>query len=155
VVEDPRYANHTGIYFPLRSQTRTASRRRRARWLGRHAILISLLSISHIQQCSTKTISQTRAHPMHTQSRTRANDTLLEIAHATIIDFRRIKSEHRNRPYNRGKLLFHREQRASSLTHYRPAMPFGNRNIYFKGSFKFSIVKIKIYHPHRNRKLDN
>ena len=28
------------------------------------------------------------------------------------------------------------------LTHYRPAMPFGNRKIYFRGSFKFSIVII-------------
>jgi len=28
------------------------------------------------------------------------------------------------------------------LTHYRPAMPFGNRKKYLRGSFKFSIVTI-------------
>jgi len=28
------------------------------------------------------------------------------------------------------------------LTHYCPAVPFGNRNIYFRGSFHFSIVTI-------------
>ena len=27
------------------------------------------------------------------------------------------------------------------LTQYRPAMPFGNRKIYFRGSFQFSIFK--------------
>ena len=27
-------------------------------------------------------------------------------------------------------------------THYRPALPFGNRKIYFRGSFQFSIVTI-------------
>jgi len=33
------------------------------------------------------------------------------------------------------------------FTHYRPAMPFGNRKKYFRGSFQFSIVMIlKIYH---------
>ena len=30
-----------------------------------------------------------------------------------------------------------------SLTHYRPAMPFGNRKFYFRGSFQFRIVTIK------------
>jgi len=29
-----------------------------------------------------------------------------------------------------------------SLTHYRPAMTFGNRKIYFRGSFQFSLVTI-------------
>jgi len=29
------------------------------------------------------------------------------------------------------------------LTHYRPAMPFGNRNIYFRGTFQLSIVTFK------------
>jgi len=34
------------------------------------------------------------------------------------------------------------------LTHYRPAMPFGNRKKYFRGSSQFGIVTIKIkYHP--------
>jgi len=28
------------------------------------------------------------------------------------------------------------------LTHYRPAMPFGNRKIYYRGSFQFRIVTI-------------
>jgi len=28
------------------------------------------------------------------------------------------------------------------LTHYRPAMPFGDRKKYFKASFQFSIVTI-------------
>jgi len=34
-------------------------------------------------------------------------------------------------------------QRKTCLTHYRPAMPFGNRNNYFIGLFQFSIVTIK------------
>jgi len=29
-----------------------------------------------------------------------------------------------------------------TLTHYRPAMQFGNRKIYFRRSFQFSIVTI-------------
>jgi len=29
-----------------------------------------------------------------------------------------------------------------SVTHYRPAMPFGNGKFYFRGSFQFSIVRI-------------
>jgi len=29
-----------------------------------------------------------------------------------------------------------------NLTHYRPAMPFGNRKTYFRGSFQFSIASI-------------
>jgi len=33
--------------------------------------------------------------------------------------------------------------RPPHLTHFRPAMPFGNRKIYFRGSFQFSIVTIK------------
>jgi len=32
--------------------------------------------------------------------------------------------------------------RKHNLTHYRPVMPFGNRKKYFRGYFKFSIVKI-------------
>jgi len=31
---------------------------------------------------------------------------------------------------------------AITLTHYRPAMPFGKRKIYFRGSFQFSIVRV-------------
>jgi len=34
-----------------------------------------------------------------------------------------------------------------TLTHFRPAMPFGNRKIYFKGSFQFSIVTIEKISP--------
>jgi len=35
-------------------------------------------------------------------------------------------------------------------------MPFGNGQIYFRGSFHFSIVKIKKkYHPSENLKLNN
>jgi len=30
----------------------------------------------------------------------------------------------------------------SNLTHCRPAMSFGNRKFYFRGSFQFSIVTI-------------
>jgi len=33
------------------------------------------------------------------------------------------------------------------LTHYRPTMPFGNREFYFIGSFQFSIVTIKKISP--------
>jgi len=36
---------------------------------------------------------------------------------------------------------------ADILTHYRPAMPLGNRNIYFRGSLKFSIVTVRIISP--------
>jgi len=41
---------------------------------------------------------------------------------------------------SRYKLL---KRQSQKLTHYRPAMPFGNRNKYFRGSFQFSIVTIK------------
>ena len=41
------------------------------------------------------------------------------------------------------------------LTHYRPAMPFGNRNIYFRGSFHSRIVSIKKKHPSGNLKFNN
>jgi len=33
------------------------------------------------------------------------------------------------------------------LTHYRPAMPFANRKIYFRGSFEFSIFAISKISP--------
>jgi len=37
------------------------------------------------------------------------------------------------------------------LTQYRPAMQFGNREKYFRGSFQLSIVEIKKkYHPAGN-----
>ena len=43
-----------------------------------------------------------------------------------------------------------------TLTLYRPAMPFGNRNIYFTGSFQFSIATIKKkYRSSGNLKIDN
>jgi len=42
------------------------------------------------------------------------------------------------------------------LTHYHPAMPFGNRNKYFKGSFQFSIVaQLKKYHHSENLEFNN
>jgi len=41
------------------------------------------------------------------------------------------------------------------LTPNRPAMPFGNWKIYFRGSFHFSIVTIKKYHPSGNLKFNN
>jgi len=34
-------------------------------------------------------------------------------------------------------------------------MPSGNSKIYFRGSFQFSIVKIKKYHPSGNLKFNN
>jgi len=34
-------------------------------------------------------------------------------------------------------------------------MPFGNRKIYFKGIFQFSIVKFKKYHPSGNVEFNN
>jgi len=40
-------------------------------------------------------------------------------------------------------------------TQYRPAMPFRNRNNYFRGSFQFSIVKIKKISPLKNLKFNN
>jgi len=44
-------------------------------------------------------------------------------------------------PLNRC-LFFEGILRNNYFTHYRPAMPFGNRKIYFSGSFQFSIVTI-------------
>jgi len=41
------------------------------------------------------------------------------------------------------------------LTHYRPAMPFGNRKIHLIGSSLFSIEQLKKYHPSGNLKLNN
>jgi len=35
----------------------------------------------------------------------------------------------------------------TNLTHYRPAMPFGNRKIYFRGSFQFIMVTIQKISP--------
>jgi len=35
----------------------------------------------------------------------------------------------------------------SPLTNYRPAMPFGNRKNFVRGSFEFSIVRIKKITP--------
>jgi len=40
------------------------------------------------------------------------------------------------------------------LTRYRPAMPFGNRKKYFRGSFQFSIVTIQKISLPRNLKFD-
>ena len=44
---------------------------------------------------------------------------------------------------------------SSPLTHYRPAMPSGNRNIYFIGSFQFSIFMILKISPLGNLKVNN
>jgi len=38
------------------------------------------------------------------------------------------------------------------LTHYHPAMPFGNRKIYFRGYFR---SQFKIYYPSGNLKFNN
>ena len=40
------------------------------------------------------------------------------------------------------RFLFRFHSSRGVLTHYRPAIPFGNRYIYFIGSFQFSIVTI-------------
>jgi len=49
-----------------------------------------------------------------------------------------------------------REKPTKILTHYRPAMPFGNRQKYFRWSFQFSIVSIKKkYHPSGKPKFNN
>jgi len=40
------------------------------------------------------------------------------------------------------------------LTHYRLAMPFGNRKKYFSGSFQFIIAFIKKNHPSGNLKFN-
>jgi len=46
--------------------------------------------------------------------------------------------------------------RKAGLTHYRPAMPFGNREIYFRGSFPYSIVTIqKKYNPSGRLKFNH
>jgi len=41
------------------------------------------------------------------------------------------------------------------LIHYRPAMPFGNRKKYYKGSFQVSFVTVKKYHSSENQKFNN
>jgi len=45
-------------------------------------------------------------------------------------------------PFNMHLDYFPCVQDSLVLTHYRPAMPFGNRNMNFRGSFQFSIVTI-------------
>jgi len=40
------------------------------------------------------------------------------------------------------------------LTHYHPAMPFGNRKVYFRGSSQFSIVTIQKISPPWNLKFN-
>jgi len=54
-------------------------------------------------------------------------------------------------------LSFNRQRKLNhNLTHYRSAMPFGNRKVYFRGSFHFSIVIFKKkYLPSRNLKFNN
>jgi len=42
-----------------------------------------------------------------------------------------------------------------NFTYYRPAMPFGNMKIYFRGSFQFSLVTIQKYLPSGNLKFNN
>ena len=37
---------------------------------------------------------------------------------------------------------FHLRKHNITLTQYRPAMPFGNRKVYFRGSFHNSIVTL-------------
>jgi len=44
---------------------------------------------------------------------------------------------------------------AGILTHYRPAMPFGNRNIYFKEAFGSVLPQFKEYHLSGNLNLNN
>jgi len=41
------------------------------------------------------------------------------------------------------------------LTHYRPAMPSGNRKKYLRGSFQFSLLQFKKYHPSGKVKFIN
>jgi len=41
-----------------------------------------------------------------------------------------------------GRRRYTKQIRRAVLTHYRPAMPFGNRKILFRGSFQLSIVTI-------------
>ena len=41
-----------------------------------------------------------------------------------------------------------------SLTHYRPAMPFGNRKNIFEDLFSSVLSQIKKYHPPRNLKFN-
>jgi len=46
------------------------------------------------------------------------------------------------------------EQKSNQLsTHERPAMPFGNRKKYLKGSFQYSIVTIQKISPPRKSKV--
>jgi len=40
-------------------------------------------------------------------------------------------------------------------THFRPAMPFGNSKIYFRGSFQFILSQFKKYHPSGNVKFNH
>jgi len=41
------------------------------------------------------------------------------------------------------------------LTHYRPAMPFGYRKKYFRGSFSSVLPQFKKYHPSGNLRFNN
>jgi len=42
-----------------------------------------------------------------------------------------------------------------SLTHYRPAMPFGNRKNILKDLFSSVLLQFKKYHPSENLKFNN
>jgi len=41
-----------------------------------------------------------------------------------------------------------------TLTHYRPAMPFGNRKKYFRALFSSVLSQCKKYHPSGNLKFN-
>jgi len=54
-------------------------------------------------------------------------------------------SEEQDAVYVRNNLIstLHKINETAILTHYRPAMPFGNRKIYLRASFQFSFDYLK------------
>jgi len=46
-------------------------------------------------------------------------------------------------------------EKTSAITLNRPAIPFGNRQIYFRGSFQSALSQFKKYHPSGNLKFNN
>jgi len=47
------------------------------------------------------------------------------------------------------------KNQTEKLTYYRPAMPFGNRKIYIRGSLSTVLSQFLKYHPSENLKFNN
>jgi len=66
--------------------------------------------------------------------------TIHTLTHLRWIGLVSVRSSYR--PFKTHEVGFRAFKVSLALTHYRPAMPFGNRKKYFRGSFQFSIVTV-------------